>query len=86
MSEAIRFYCGVSERHWNYHPVEPGPYACVSPVYGRTLQGKRRTSILWPKYTRVIQDSGAFSDDASVWKRPLSDSSPTPNGMGMPVK
>lgn len=62
MSEAIRFYCGVSERQWNYHPVEPGPYACVSPVYGRTLQGKRISSVHVPKETLVIQDSGAFSD------------------------
>ncbi len=32
--EAIRFYCGLGEKHYNHHPVVTGPYACVSPIAG----------------------------------------------------
>lgn len=60
--EAIRFYCGVSEQQWNKHPVDPGRYACVSPVYGRTKGTKAVTRVTIPDGTLVIQDSGAFCD------------------------
>jgi len=61
-TEAIRFYCGVSEQQWNHHPVAPGRYACVSPVYGRTAATKAVNRVCVPDRTLVIQDSGAFSD------------------------
>lgn len=61
--ERIRFYCGLgNERTWNYHPVAPGPYACVAPVYGRRVQTKQVNRVVVPAGTQVLQDSGAFSD------------------------
>jgi hypothetical protein len=60
--EAIRFYCGISEMVWNHHPVAPGPYACVSPIYGRREDKKRTNTVVVPDGVAVIQDSGAFSD------------------------
>jgi hypothetical protein len=62
MCEDIRFYCGVSEHSWNYYPPAPGPFACVSPVYGNTIDRKRMSTPMLPSQTHVIQDSGAFSD------------------------
>ncbi len=65
MREDIRFYCGVSERVWNHHPVAPGPYACISPVYGRrddVPESRRTNYVRVPNTCQVIQDSGAFSD------------------------
>lgn len=66
-AEAIRFYCGIGEPTYNHHPVACGPYACVSPVCGRTdragvTEAARRNKVYVPTGARVIQDSGAFSD------------------------
>lgn len=61
-SEAIRFYCGIGERQWNHHPVAPGSYACVSPVYGNSVESRQENRVAIPDGTLVIQDSGAFSD------------------------
>lgn len=58
----ITLYCGLNEQRWNHHPVAPGPFACVSPVYGRTLITKTCNRVVVPCGTQVIQDSGAFSD------------------------
>jgi hypothetical protein len=58
--EAIRFYCGVGEKHYNHHPVVTGPYACVSPVSGSEV--KKVTSVAVPASASVLQDSGAFND------------------------
>lgn len=58
----IDFYCGLNEQQWNHHPVAPGALACISPVYGRTLQTKACNRVTVPATTWVIQDSGAFSD------------------------
>src|SRR5258708_4380032 len=60
--EAIRFYCGINDQQWNHHPVAPGRYACISPVYGRTAGTKAVNRVSVPGDTLVIQDSGAFSD------------------------
>jgi hypothetical protein len=62
MQEAIRFYCGINEQQWNHHPVAPGRYVCVAPVYGATLHTKVTNRVSVPPDVRVIQDSGAFSD------------------------
>jgi hypothetical protein len=62
LSKAIRFYCGINERTWNHHPVAPGAYACIAPVYGRTSRTKTVNVVCVPADTEVIQDSGAFSD------------------------
>jgi hypothetical protein len=61
-AENIRFYCGVNETTWNHHPVQPGPYMCISPVYGRSLRTKTVNRVQVPRETLVLQDSGAFSD------------------------
>jgi len=60
--EGIRFYCGIGEQQWNHHPVAPGAYACVSPVYGTTTSTKQVNRVTVPPGTKVLQDSGAFSD------------------------
>ena len=58
----IRLYTGLCETTYNHHPVAPGPYACISPVYGRAKTYETRVKI--PTETRsIIQDSGAFSDN-----------------------
>jgi hypothetical protein len=61
-TEAIRFYCGIGEQRWNRHPVAPGPYGCISPVYGSASTARQVNRVFVPQGTRVLQDSGAFSD------------------------
>lgn len=58
--EAIRLYCGVSETGWNTLPAAPGEYTCASPVYGRSK--RRETRVRLPPDTKVLLDSGAFTD------------------------
>src|SRR6266700_1822755 len=61
--EAIRLFAGTCEDDWSGESVEIGPFACVSPVYGRTVRTKQVNSIrLSPTVKAVIQDSGAFCD------------------------
>ncbi len=62
MSEDIRLYTGLSETKWSGLPVEPGPYACISPINGRTEKSRSETYVSIPLQTQVLQDSGAFSD------------------------
>lgn len=62
----IDFYCGLSERVWNHHPVAPGIHTCIAPVYGSSEKTQRTTSVKIPADTAVIQDSGAFSDSWST--------------------
>ncbi|GAC1357732.1 MAG: hypothetical protein NVSMB38_40410 [Ktedonobacteraceae bacterium] len=62
-TEAIRLYCGSCEQNWHGDPVDVGPFACVSPVYGKTLATKSVNRVHLSETTRaVIQDSGAFCD------------------------
>lgn len=60
--QTVTFYCGINEKRWNHHPVAPGPFACVSPVYGAKESTRRNNSVSVPSGVHVIQDSGAFSD------------------------
>lgn len=60
MREDIRFYCGLCEVNWNWHPAQPGAHACVSPVSGVKKKSQNRVNV--PAGTLVIQDSGAFCD------------------------
>lgn len=60
----ILFYCGLNEKWWNHHAVEPGEHVCIAPV---TLAGEsalRKTQVLIDdrKVRHVLLDSGAFSD------------------------
>jgi len=59
--EHIRLYTGLCETTYNHHPVAPGPYACISPVYGRAKTYETRVTV--PPECVIIQDSGAFSDN-----------------------
>lgn len=59
---AIRLYVGINETVWNEQRPEPGSYACVAPVYGKTESTKKTNSVYIPDGTLVLQDSGAFSD------------------------
>jgi hypothetical protein len=58
----IIFYCGINETAWNYQRAQPGQYACVAPVYGSSEKTHRENRVRVPTWTRVRQDSGAFSD------------------------
>lgn len=59
----LTFYCGLNEKRWNRHPVAPGEYSCVAPVYGSSARTRRVNSVTVPAGSAVIQDSGAFSDN-----------------------
>lgn len=62
-SEDIRFYCGLNEHNWNHHPMTPGPYACIAPVYGKTIKTKTINRVTVPSEVKsVLVDSGAFAD------------------------
>lgn len=63
--DGIRFYCGVNEHNWNGRAVDPGKFACISPVYGSSERTTRANGVSVPEETVVIQDSGAFSDGPS---------------------
>jgi hypothetical protein len=58
----IDLYVGINETRWNYHPTAPGPFACVSPVYGSSIATKRENRVMVPNATTIMQDSGAFCD------------------------
>lgn len=61
---SIRFYCGLTgEKTWNGALPVPGDYACVAPVHGRSVETKRSAGVYVPVGTRVLLDSGAFSDN-----------------------
>lgn len=61
--EAIRLFCGCCEDKWSGFPVEVGPFACISPVYGRSeATRKANEARISPRTVAVVQDSGAFSD------------------------
>lgn len=62
----VRFYCGVGETKWNQHPTALGPFACIAPVYGGKAGSRRKNSVKVPKGTKIISDSGAFSDPLSM--------------------
>jgi hypothetical protein len=65
--EGVRFYCGVSERVWNEIKIpQPGAYTCIAPVYGSSARTQRTASVRIPCETRVILDSGAFSDNLTT--------------------
>jgi len=64
--KGVRLYCGIAETRWNYHPVQSGDYACVSPVKGRSDRTKATNRVSIPAAAAIIQDSGAFSDSWST--------------------
>lgn len=61
----IEFYCGINETKWNYHPVDPGKYVCVVPVYGSREDNRKENRVFVPEGSIVLQDCGAFSDGPS---------------------
>lgn len=62
-TEAIRLYCGIGEDDWCGEQLEVGAFACISPVYGRTLRTKSVNYVeVPPSVSAVVQDSGAFCD------------------------
>jgi hypothetical protein len=59
----ILFYCGLNAKTWAHHPVQPGKYACIAPVYGKTKATKMINQVKVPASVEgVLMDSGAFSD------------------------
>jgi hypothetical protein len=65
----VNLFCGISETKWNYHPVSPGGFACISPVKGASERTKAENRVFVPSGTLVGQDSGAFQDS---WGHRLS--------------
>lgn len=61
-TSGVRFYCGIGETRWNHHAVQPGAFACVSPVKGRTVRTLAVNRVHIPHGVKVMQDSGAFQD------------------------
>lgn len=58
----VTFYCGLNGTAWNFQRTQPGEYACISPVYGASEKTRRENRVRVPAWTKVRQDSGAFSD------------------------
>lgn len=59
----IDLYCTITgDTQWNRHPVQPGALALIAPVYGRKDEFKKPARVSVPAGTKVMQDSGAFSD------------------------
>lgn len=69
----ILFYCGLNEKFWNHHAVEPGEYVCIAPCTSSEGQDKktgekkrvlRKTHVLidQTKIKHVMIDSCAFSE------------------------
>lgn len=69
----IEFYCGLNERYWNHHAVEPGTHVCIAPFTstemvdkktGATKRVLRKTHVLidGTKVKCVMVDSCAFSE------------------------
>jgi hypothetical protein len=69
----ILFYCGLNERYWNHHAVEPGKYVCIAPFTSSEVEDKktgekrralRKTHVLIDdtKVEHVMVDSCAFSE------------------------
>ena len=62
--EDIRFYCGVNNKHWNYHEVVPGKYACVAPVCGKTVHTQMLNYVSLPdEISQVLMDSSLIGKD-----------------------
>src|SRR5256886_1192918 len=63
MREDIRFYCGLNEHTWNHHEMTPGPFACIAPIYGKSVKTKSMTRVTVPnEVDNILVDSGAFAD------------------------
>jgi hypothetical protein len=70
----IRFYCGLNEKNWNYHPVEPGEYVCIAPFTSTNIKDKKTKEVIkrvlvktqicveGTNVKHVLLDSSAFSD------------------------
>ena len=58
----IDLYCGINETAWNHQRTQPGRYACIAPIYGASEKTRRENRVRVPGWTKVRQDSGAFSD------------------------
>ena len=69
----IMFYCGLNEKYWNHHAVEPGEYVCIAPFTSAEIEDKktgetkrvlRKTHVLIDetKIKHVMIDSCAFSE------------------------
>src|SRR6266568_4006890 len=69
----IEFYCGLNERFWNHHTVEPGTHVCIAPFTSSEIEDKktgekkrvlRKTHVLIDdsKVKHVMVDSCAFSE------------------------
>jgi len=59
---SCELYVGINETKWNHHPVAPGPFACISPVYGASTRTKKENRVSVPTSAAIIEDSGAFCD------------------------
>jgi hypothetical protein len=69
----IQFYCGLNERYWNHHEVEPGTRVCIAPFTssesddkktGEKKRSLRKTHVIIDdtKVKSIMIDSCAFSE------------------------
>jgi hypothetical protein len=72
----IQFYCGLNEKYWNYHPVEPGEYACIAPFTSTNVKDKETGEVI----KRVLCKTQVHIDDSKV-KHILLDSSAFSDGI-----
>ena len=59
----IRLYCGVDDTKWTLSDISLGKYLCISPIYGKTSSKHYETKADVNWKSKIILDSGAFSDD-----------------------
>ena len=61
----IQFYCGLNEKYWNYHAVEPGTHVCIAPVTSINVEdkktGEKRRKLV---RTQVFIDGSILSTNA----------------------
>lgn len=64
----IEFYCGLNERYWNHHTVEPGECVCIAPFTSSKMKSKKTGEV-----KRVLRKTHVLIDDTKV-KRVMVDS------------
>lgn len=76
IKQDIRFYCGLNEKYWNYHPIDPGEYVCIAPFTSGEVKDKKTGEVIG----RVLRKTHVLIDEAKV-KHILLDSSAFSDGI-----
>lgn len=64
----IQFYCGLNEKYWNHHEVEPGRYVCIAPVTSsnEVTPETRQLPKDEQKRRKVLRKTHVLIDDTKV--------------------